>query len=205
MIIDISWNLKKGMPTYPKNPQFNSKSASTGHSTISTITMGTHTGTHIDAPLHCIEGARSVTDLDLTIFVGKCRVLDCTESREKVTKQDLEKHNIQEGERILIKTTNSDLPKDKFYPNYVYLGPSGATFLANSKVKLVGIDYLSVKQRGSKDNTPHTALLRQNIPILEGIDLAKVSASKYMLFALPLKLEGLDGSPTRAVLVPDTE
>lgn len=177
------------------------KSAS-GSATLSEITMTSHAGTHIDAPSHAISGGMSISELDLDTFYGLCRVVDLTTCQTKITKIDLIRVNIKRGEKILLKTANSINGFTIFDEAYIYLDPEGATYLAELEISLLGIDALSVKQRSSKENTAHTVLLSNNIPIIEGLDLGKILEGSYILCALPLAFEGIDGSPTRAILMP---
>lgn len=90
---------------------------------------------------------------------------------------------------------------DEFYSDFVYLSSEGAEYLADAGVTLVGIDYLSIKQKGSTDNRPHTLLLEKDIPIIEGIDLSQVEPGEYTIVAFPLKYIGIDGAPARVVLL----
>jgi arylformamidase len=201
-IIDISLPIYEGMPIYPDNTAvaFAPEKGATTARTV--ITLGSHTGTHIDAPLHVIDGARAIDKIVLSAFMGECRVLDFThiDFGGAVEIRDLEAQKIIKGERILLKTRNSLRGFTQFYYDYVYLGGDTAEYMAERKVTLVGIDSLSIKQKGSSDLRAHEALLKENIPILEGLDLSKTSQGRYMLFALPLKFMGIDGSPCRAVL-----
>jgi len=202
-IIDISLPLHSGTIVYPGNPQIEIeelKSESSG-SVISKITFGSHTGTHIDAQKHVVDGGQSIDQIPLETFIGNCRVIDCTLDEGSVKFQTLQKNSIQKGERILLKTSNSGRGFETFYDDYVFVSPEASQFLAEKEVALVGIDYLSIKQRGSKDNTPHTYLLEKNIPIIEGVDLSKVDPGEYFLVILPLKFMNIDGAPARAVLL----
>ncbi len=204
-IIDISLPLNNNTPIYPDNVPL----AVTVHHAIpqyatalSSITMGSHTGTHIDAPSHVIGGGATVDKIPLEHFMGPCRVLDFSnEMDESVNKTHLESKNIQKGERILLKTKNSIRGFDGFYPNHVYLDGDAADFLANIGVALVGIDSLSIKKRGGPDHRPHVSLLKNNIPILEGLDLSTVGEKEYELVCLPLKFTNIEGAPARAVLI----
>lgn len=201
-IIDISLPLNENTIVYPGNPKIELatlKSPASG-SRLTKITFGSHTGTHIDAPSHVIEEGKNIEQFSLSTFIGLCRVIDLTESNESISSADLQKHNIKRDERILVKTKNSDIGYEEFYNDYVYLAPEAAKYLAIKDIMLFGIDYLSVKQRGAKDNTAHTALLSKNIPIIEGLNLQNVEAGNYFLVALPLEFTGLDGSPARVVL-----
>ena len=190
-IIDISLPLNNQTPVYPGNVPL---SVSIHHvmpehaTQLSSITMGSHTGTHIDAPAHAVAGAPTLDKIPLENFVGPCRVLDFSKSNvASVTKEMLQSKNIKKGERILLKTKNSLRGFKEFYDDYAYLSGDGADYLASLSVLIVGIDALSIKQRGSNDHRPHTSLLAESIPIIEGLNLALVEEGEYELFCLPLK------------------
>ncbi|OHA48779.1 MAG: hypothetical protein A2Z62_02055 [Candidatus Terrybacteria bacterium RIFCSPLOWO2_02_42_20] len=200
-VIDISLSLHKNTIIYPGNPEVNIKTIKGKTSTHSEIAMGSHTGTHMDAPKHIFENGDGVDKIDLNKVIGECRVLDMTRLKEVISADDFKKEMVKKGERILVKTRNSKRGFKKFYDDYVYLGGEAAEFLAQKKISLFGIDYLSVKKRGGPDNRPHTKLLKNGIVIFEGLDLSKVKPGKYFFVGLPLKLMGLDGSPVRAILL----
>lgn len=201
-IIDISLPLNTQTIIYPGNPKIELETLkSSSGNFLTKITMGSHTGTHIDAPRHVSEQGIPIDQIHLNTFVGQCRVVDCTSSAGSIKTQDLESKYIQKDERILFKTTNSNRGFNSFYEDYIFVSPEASAYLAEKEVLLVGIDYLSIKQKGSSDNLPHTNLLNKNIPIIEGIDLSKVEEGEYFLIALPLKFTGIDGSPARVVLL----
>lgn len=201
VLIDISLPLSPHGITYPNNPNVEFEEQSTQTSVITKIAFGSHSGTHIDAPSHAkLENGATIDELDISIFHGKARVVDCLDSKGEITVADLERKDIKKGERILLKTDNSLRGFHEFFPNFVYLTSEGAEYLASKGVILVGIDSLSIKQKGNPDNRPHTNLLEKEIPILEGLDLSKATPGEYTLSAFPLKFIGIDGSPCRAVL-----
>ncbi len=200
-VYDISLPLYQGMVVYPNNTEFRARPIHSKTSLSSEITMGSHAGTHVDAPKHVLPKGGGVDTLDIQSLIGECRVLDMTHVTKAVTVKDLQNLRIQKGERILVKTKNSKRGFRNFYNNYVYLDGEAAEYLAAKKIRLFGIDYLSVKQKGSPDNRPHTALLKKKIPIFEGLDLSKIKPGKYFFIGLPLRMKGLDGAPARAVLV----
>lgn len=200
-IIDISLPVYTGMPVYPNNPQVIIEPIKTATSFISKITLGSHTGTHLDAPRHISEDGLSIDEISLSQIVGPCRVLDMTHCQKAVFLEDIKKENIQEGERILVKTNNSLRGSREFYPDYVYLDGTAAEFLAGQKIVLFGIDSLSIKQKSSPDLRPHAELLNNNIVIIEGLDLSQVNPGRFDLYCLPIKFTGLDGSPARVILV----
>lgn len=201
-IIDISIPLNNSTVVYPNNPKVQIETTKGTSSTNSKITLGSHTGTHIDAPMHVFEDGATLDEIPFEQMVGKCRVLDFTDAEESIKVSDLEKHDIKEGERILAKTKNSLIGfSGEFRNDYIYLDGDAAEYLAQKRVALFGIDYLSVKQRGSSDTRAHTELLKNNIVIFEGLDLSKAEKGEYTFIGLPLKFIGIDGSPVRAILL----
>ena len=205
-IFDVSVELNEKTVIYPGNVplEISVHHEMPEHSThLSKITMGSHTGTHVDAPRHAVEGGATLDAISLKTFVGPCRVLDFTGSVGTVSVSDLKREKVKKGERILVKTQNSLRGFETFYDNYIYLDGDAADYLAELGIQLFGIDYFSVKQRGSKDQRPHTSLLAKNIPIIEGLDLSKVPAEAYTLVCLPLKFTGIEGGPARVVLMTD--
>lgn len=201
MLIDISLPLFPGSVTYPNNPEVEFETLPTQSNVITHITFGSHSGTHIDAPSHAkiLDGA-TIDQISLDIFHGEARVLTLLNVRSQIQLKDLESKNIQTGERILLKTSNSSRWDEGFFEDFVSLSPEAAEYLASKEILLVGIDSLSIKQKGSPDNTPHTHLLSKGIPIIEGLDLSQAEEGRYTLTAFPLKFTGIDGSPCRAVL-----
>lgn len=203
-IIDISHEIHDGMVVYPNNAPVSiepyAEMAAGASSNLSKVTLGTHTATHVDAPLHVIPGAGDLSSLSLERFIGLCRVIDARHRGpgELVMMSDVS--DVVEGERILVKTSNSARGLSTFFEDFVALSGDAADFLAAKNITLFGIDYLSIKQRGSSDNRAHTSLLQQGIPIIEGLNLADVEAGTYELICLPLKLHGVEGGPVRAVL-----
>ncbi len=200
-IIDISLTLEEGMIAYPDNPPFAIESVSGVSSSRSILTLGTHTGTHIDAPLHVFKDGNGVNKIPLARFAGPCRVLDLSKVKESITIKDLESFCIKKGERILIKTSNSKRGFKTFYDDYVYLDGDASDYLAKKGIILFGIDSLSVKKRGGADHRPHLSLLKKCIVIFEGLNLAKVTGGAYFFVGFPLKLGNIDGAPARAVLM----
>lgn len=201
-IFDISLPLHEDTIVYPNNPTIQcteNKSATSKHTEI---VMGSHTGTHIDAPSHVfLENGDPIGSYPLDAMLGPARVLDVSDVVESIHIRDLEPFNIQSGERILLKTKNSLRGYETFYDDYIYLDGDTAEWLAKKEVALIGVDYLSIKKRGGSDNRPHTALLSKKIPIYEGLRLTDVEAGEYFFIGLPLRFDDLDGSPTRAVLL----
>lgn len=199
-IIDISLPVHPNMPIYPGNQQttFENITKPSG-SQLTTITIDSHAGTHIDGPSHAgLEG--TVNDFPLEVFYGPCRVIEMFNT-ELIEAIDLADEHIQPGERILFKTNNSLRGYDDFYDHWTALSSDAAEYLAEKGVALVGIDWFGIKQKGALDNRAHTALLKKNIPILEGINLSEAYEGSFTLAAFPVAYQGIDGAPTRAVLI----
>lgn len=200
-IIDISVPIFPQMATYPGDPKVRFKPWKEKDWALTEVVLGTHTGTHADAPRHVFKNGKRVDELPLAKFVGPCRVLDMTRVKRAIAVQDFKKARVRRGERIIVKTRNSLRRPDRFFPDYVYLSGDATEYLAKLPITLFGIDAFSVKERGSGDLRPHTILLGKNIPILERLYLRQVKPGRYILAAAPLKLKGLDGAPVRAVLI----
>jgi arylformamidase len=204
-MIDISWPLKQGTTEYKDRKTVVIELVARFESDDreeSRLCMGTHTGTHIDAPAHFIKGGKALDQFLLHTFYGPCVVVDLSECEELITEQALKEHRIDEGVIVLLKTRNSQLSAEgPFCPEFVYLSEDGAQYLVQQGVTLVGIDYLSI-ERNQPDHTTHKALLSKDIPILEGLRLAHVTQGRYVLSCFPLNLVGAEAAPCRAVLIP---
>lgn len=205
-IIDISWPIFSSMTEYKdrKSVQFaHAKKFAEDQVRETIICMNVHSGTHVDAPAHFLPDGKTLDLVDPGTLMGVCRVIDCTDVQEKITNEDLAKHNLQAGEIILFKTKNSKLAIDApFNPEFIYLDQMGAQYLVERKVRSVGIDYLGI-ERNQPDHQTHKTLLGNDIAIIEGVRLEHVSAGNYFLFCLPLSVVGLDAAPARAYLAMD--
>jgi arylformamidase len=204
-IFDISLPLVSGMITYPGNPDFQKDFVSDlecgASSTVSRVILGSHSGTHIDAPLHSIKGGVTIDAVPLNHFFGPCKVFDATAEVESVSLEFVKTKEIGSGDRILFKTKNSLIGFEHWRDDFIFISSEASEYLASKEITLIGIDFLSIKKKGSIDNRPHTEFLSRGISILEGIDLSKVSEGEYVLSALPLKIIDGDGAPTRAILI----
>jgi arylformamidase len=171
---------------------------------VSVLTAGTHTGTHLDAPLHFVPGGLSVDALDMNTLVGKTEVVEIY-GCSLITAADLERVNFApKAERVLLKTDNTRfgrLHDDVFHKDYTGLAPSGAEWLVHRGVHLVGIDYLSIGPYGPVNTETHKILLGAGVVVLESLVLEKIEPGEYTLLALPPKFAGLEGSPCRCLLI----
>ena len=205
-IYDISVSISNNMPVYPGDQTVDITPLNCisegADANVSMIKMGSHTGTHVDPPKHFIDSGLTVDKLPLDVLVGECMVCEIPES-SVIGIAELEAANIPPGtERILFKTKNSNLwDKPGFQEDYAYLDPKAAEWLVKRGVRLIGIDYLSIEgfHTGSVDT--HLRLLEAGIILIEGLDLQAVTVGIYTLVCLPLKIEGGDGAPARAILI----
>jgi arylformamidase len=203
---DISVPLVDGGVVYPGNPEIRiapqQEIAQGGSSNVSSLAFGSHTGTHVDAPRHMIEGAMAIDELPLEVLMGPAMLVAMGDGVMAVGEEQLRLHELKGHTRVLIKTRNSQFIRDReFKRDYTYLAPDGARYLASLGVKLVGVDYFSVEQFHSGHHATHLTLLEQGIVIVEGLDLSLPPMGPYDLRVLPLRLAGLDGAPARAVLI----
>ena len=206
--LDVSVTVRSKLPVWPGNPEVDLSPVQSfpqgDEVTISKITLGAHTGTHMDAPLHFIQAGKTIDEVPLDIGLGRARVIEIA-NPEMILPNELEQHDIKADERVLFKTKNSgrDLwAKQDFTEDYVYISTEAGEYLAEKEVKLVGVDYVSVG--GYQKNAPevHRALLGGGVWIVEGLELSTISPGLYDLLCLPLKLRGLEAAPVRALLRP---
>ena len=204
-IYDISLPVREkmiGCPTDPKvKMRFKSRIDKGDECNLTKLIMSAHSGTHIDAPFHFINKGKTVDKLDVKIFYGKAAVfeLDC---EKQINVKDLRKLKIEGEKRVLFKTRNSRLWKQKhFNKKYVFFTGKSAQYLVDCGVKLAGLDYLSVEQFGNEAHPAHDVFLSNNMVLLEGLNLTGIKPGNYTLSAFPLNLEGREGAPVRAVLI----
>ena len=167
---------------------------------VSLLSMGSHTGTHVDAPAHFIEGGATVEALPLDSLIGPALVAEVGCER-LIGRRDLESLPLDGQSRLLLKTRNSALwAAGDFSRDFVALDLEGARYLTERGLRLIGIDYLSIEAFHSPGHPVHRHLLGAGVVILEGLDLGRVAPGVYELVCLPLPVRGIDGAPCRAVL-----
>jgi arylformamidase len=170
---------------------------------LSEISMGTHTGTHVDAPLHFVKGAAPIDEVPLARLVGPALVIDVDPAVIAITADVLNKYPWRGAKRVLFRTRNSVnawIIDPHFHRDFTFLAPDAAQLLADNGVQLVGIDYLSIEQFGAPVPRTHQILLGRGIPVVEGLDLRAVVPGEYDLVVLPLKILGHEAAPARAML-----
>jgi len=208
-IYDVSVLISEKTPVYEGDPAVEIETANAisrgDAANVSRLCFGVHTATHVDAPVHFIEGARKVDALPLETLIGAARVVEIDESATSISSEHIKNANLGGVERVLFKTRNSAFWNDMsqgFRKDFTYIEAEAAQSLVDSGVRLVGIDYLSVEKFGSEDFATHLILLENQVVIIEGLDLREVSKGDYELICLPLKIAGGagDGAPARTVL-----
>ncbi len=205
--IDVSMPLRAGMPAFPGDPVFRSSRVKTLESgapySLSTLELGSHTGTHVDPPSHFVRDGPTIDRVPLDRLNGPCAVVEIPDEVRTVSREHLE--GVPDGaERVLFRTSNSARWAERlaYFSDYVHLGEEGARLLLERGVRLVGIDALSVELDPDGRFPVHRTLLGRGVVIVEGLLLAPVRAGAYELACLPLRIAGGDGGPARAAVRP---
>jgi arylformamidase len=196
-ILDVSVPIRPGMVTYPGDPVVTlervSAIAAGAAANLSRLDLGVHTGTHVDAPVHFVDGAAAAEELPVEALLGPVRVVPA----QRLDAEEL--RGLELTPRVVFKTRNSQLwEQTTFVDDFLSLDEQAARVLLSRGVQLVGIDYLSIG-----DEAAHGALLGAGVVTIEGLDLRGVPAGDYQLVCGPLKLVGSDGAPARVFLIED--
>jgi len=207
-IWDVSVPLRHDGLVYPGNPPISitpvQSIAAGGTANVSRIDLGSHTGTHVDAPLHFMDGGAGVDELPLDVLIGPARLIAFGDDVLVVDEAELRRHDLTGVTRLLIRTRNSAWLASgsaEFHPDFTHVAPDAAEYLVSIGVRLVGVDYLSVEQFHSPHHRTHKTLLSNRVVIVEGLMLSDPPPGDYDLYCLPMLLAGLDGAPARAVLI----
>ena len=205
--IDVSVTVRNEMPHWPDNPPIvlqRVMDIERGDAcNLSHLAMGVHSGTHMDGPVHFFHGAGGLDEMPLDATMGEARVIEIGDPRE-ITVQELRKHEPRPGERLLFRTSNSVRcwQANGFVEDFVGISERAAGYLAEARVRTVGVDYLSVGGYFADGPKIHRILLEAGIWIIEGLDLSAVAGGRYEMICLPVKIHGSDGAPARAILRP---
>lgn len=205
-IYDVTVPIRSGMPVYEGDPGVKieawSAFAKGNSSNVSFLNFGAHTGTHVDAPAHFIEGAAKIDSLPLDVLIGRARVIRVPDDRTEIDSEFLSTCDLDQVERVIFRTRNSGLWHEGFRKDFTHLLPEAAEMLVSRGVKLAGTDYLSIEKFHSGHHRTHLALLSNGVVIVEGLSLSEVEPGDYELICLPLRIaEGAgDGAPARVVL-----
>ncbi len=205
-IYDVTVTLRPDMPTWDGEPgpvcrPIKEIGVDGEAAQVSLLTVGTHCGTHIDAPAHFIPGGATMEALPLVAMVGPCRVVEVGGGGGRLIEAEELARVAAGARRLLLKTPSGERWSDlSFYRDFVALAPAAADWIVRHDILLVGIDYLSVDPYDADPYVVHLTLLGAGVVVLEGLDLRRVPPGEYDLTALPLKLDGADGAPARVIL-----
>lgn len=202
MLIDISHSLHPDMPVWPGDPPFQREERLTFEKDglrLSTLHIGAHCGTHLDAPAHFLKEGTTVESLSLETLIGPAYVADLR-GTARIGADNLRKAVPDSVERLLLKTDNAARWGPQFNRSYVALDESAADWALDASVRLIGMDYLSVEIFGASEPVVHRKLLGASVILVEGLKLDVVEPGWYELICLPIKLSGAEGAPCRAAL-----
>ncbi|GFO59246.1 cyclase [Geomonas silvestris] len=202
-IYDITLPLSSQLPVYPGDCGFElspwNRIANGDEANVSRLSFCNHAGTHLDPPRHFDDAGATIDEIPLERLVGRALVLELEETKV-IGRKELHRLPVRGVERLLLKTGNSRLWQESgFSPDFAALSVDGAQYLVEAGVKLVGIDYLSIEGMDG-DGTVHRTLLKNDVLVVEGLNLEGIDPGEYELICLPLKVKGGDGAPVRALL-----
>ncbi|MBI1235222.1 MAG: arylformamidase [Alphaproteobacteria bacterium] len=202
-LIDISQTLRPALPVWPGDTAFSLEQVWTIEPdcpvNVSRLTLSTHSGAHADAPLHYDPQGKAIAEVDPEIYIGTCHVFDVRKATNLVRPTDFNLENAAGCKRILFRTFDR-FPHDQWVSDYAAIAPDTIDALHHAGVRLVGMDGPSLDPETSKTLDAHHAVKRAGMAILEGLVLDNVAEGRYELIAAPLKIEGADASPVRALL-----
>jgi arylformamidase len=204
-LYDISLPIREDMLTYPGDPPPELRPHASiddgDDANVTSLSFGSHTGTHLDAALHFIPGGQSVDELPLDRLIGRALVARIPDEVQAIGAEELRAAGVDGETRVLLKTRNSDLlSRSEFQKDFAFLTRAGAEYLLEAGVELIAIDYLSIEEFDAEEPIAHRILLGRQVIVVEGVDLREVPEGRYELFCLPIKIAGIDGAPVRAVL-----
>ncbi|MFC1892835.1 cyclase family protein [Chloroflexota bacterium] len=203
--IDISVPLSDAMAHWPGDPPVSIKRVKDieqgDTANLSVISMGVHSGTHVDAPIHFVKQGQGIDKIPIDTLVGRARVIEIRDP-ESIKPEELAGQRIRRGERILFKTRNSPhvWQENEFVEDFVFISDAAADLLVDGGVQLVGVDYLSVGSYRHGGSYVHKTLLSGGVWVIEGLNLSNVTPGEYDLICLPLRIVAGDGAPARAIL-----
>ena len=208
--VSVPFPVDEPMPYFPTDPQGPSVTRIFDRTkgdpvTMSQININSHNGTHIDAPFHFMADGTTIDMMPLDTAIGPARVIEIKDP-VSIKLEEVEQHNIQEGERILFKTRNSSYAykTTDFVDDYVYCTNEVASYLKDKKIRMVGVDYITIGNQKDLENIKfvHETLLQNGIYILEMLNLDGVKPGVYEMVCLPLRMEKGDAGPCRAIIKP---
>jgi arylformamidase len=202
-LFDVSMIIQPDMLTWPGNAPVSiepvKRIAQGASSNVSILHIGTHCGTHVDAPCHFIDGTAGVDKIDQDVLVGPARLFQLPDAKY-IDRQTLGKLDLSGVKRLLLGTRNSSLLQQDHTSDYSFITGDGARYLVEKGIELVGIDYLSIEEYKKEGYPTHHILLEAGVVIVEGLDLSEVPTGDYELMCLPIKIKDADGAPARVLL-----
>ncbi|MCC7407939.1 MAG: cyclase family protein [Phycisphaeraceae bacterium] len=203
--IDVTLTIRQGMVTWPSDPVYQRElfagMAGGAPCNASMLHMTAHTGTHMDAPRHFVADGKTIEQVPLDAVMGVVKVIRVHDP-VAVTPEELGRHRLERGDRILFRTRNSDTTygDEPFNRKFVSIRRDAAEMLVRTGVRTVGVDYLSVGAIDGDGVQTHQVLLGAGLWLIEGLYLAEIEEGQYEMACLPLKIEGSDGAPARVLL-----
>lgn len=206
---DVTVPISGSIPVWPGDPpvqvDWSARMAHGDRLNLSRLRLGSHTGTHVDAPYHFVDDGMTIDQLPVELLVGPAYVATLEDlAGMTVGAEDLARAQVPPGVvRLLLKTRNSAFWQERsavFRSEYVHVGLDAARWVVERGIRLLGIDYLSVEALAVSDHVVHRTLLGAGVIVVEGLDLRQVPAGPCQLVCLPLKLEGGDGAPARVLV-----
>ena len=202
-IYDVTYPICEDLPVWPGDPKIELDrqrfESATGVVRLIRMKLGNHTGTHVDSPRHMLEDGDGLDRIPLERWIGPARVVALDAS--VIGAEELEQVDLDGATKVLFKTRNSGrLADPEFDPDYVALDASGARYLVDHGIDLVGIDYLSIETFTSTSFETHHVLMRASVLIIEGLNLSEVAPGDYELLCFPLAIADADGAPARVAL-----
>ena len=170
---------------------------------LTSINMSAHTGTHMDAPLHFVNGAQTMDSWRMEATNGLVQVIEISDP-QAIRAAELRQHHFEKGSRVIFRTANTraNWPSQPFHENFVYIAQDAAQYLVDAQIKMVGVDSLSIGGFHNDLVATHVTLLSAGVWVVEGLNLNAIPAGTYELACMPLRLQGADGAPARAFLRP---
>ncbi len=208
-IIDVSLSIDEDLLVWPGDPPVEVvprlRLSRGDPANVSELQIGTHTGTHVDPPIHFIDGAAGVDRIPPDLLVGRATVVELRDAKGEIPPERLGGLELpHDVDRVLLKTGNSSLWRQRpvaFPDEYTCLSPAGAEWIVDRGIRLVGTDFLSIERRGAVGHPVHRTLLAAGVVIVEGLDLSDVEPGPYTFVCLPLRVLRGDGGPARALLI----
>jgi arylformamidase len=203
---DITTTISEDLVTFPGDPSYQMDSLSSLEKGqqfhLCKIHLSNHIGTHIDFPSHVIQEGKTSDDFSIEYFIGSGVIIEIPQAETTIKKNYIIKQNFLLDDFVFFKTSNSNISKySNFTKNYVYIESEAAEELVKKRVKIVGIDYISVDKYESNDLPVHKILLSNEILIIEGLELRDIPAGRYQFFIMPIKIHKMDGLPVRIIAI----